>query len=163
MIKESDKPPALVRWNRVPSEHGPLWIGVADGNLVCRLDFAETQGEPLNWTKAWPKTAFVHDKTLALGEKNDFLLCGTEFQRKVWRELLQIPSGHTVSYAQIARRIGNPKAVRAVGGAVGANPIVILVPCHRVIASDGGIGGYSGGIERKRRLLTAEGVSLNGI
>lgn len=83
---------------------------------------------------------------------------GTEFQRSVWAALRQIPSGETISYGELARRIGNPKAVRAVGLANGANPIGIVVPCHRVIGSDGGLGGYGGGVERKEWLLKHEGA-----
>ena len=82
---------------------------------------------------------------------------GTEFQRVVWRALRQIPCGDTISYAELARRIGRPAAVRAVGLANGANPISVVVPCHRVIGSDGSLTGYGGGIERKRWLLAHEG------
>ncbi len=85
-------------------------------------------------------------------------LHGTIFQRRVWGELLKIPSGKTISYATLARRTGDGHAVRAVGGANGANPVAILVPCHRVIASDGTLGGYGGGVERKRWLLRHEGA-----
>lgn len=81
---------------------------------------------------------------------------GTPFQRRVWRELRQIPCGTTVSYAQLAARIGQPNAVRAVGLANGANPVGIVVPCHRVIGSNGSLTGYGGGIERKRWLLNHE-------
>jgi methylated-DNA-[protein]-cysteine S-methyltransferase len=83
-------------------------------------------------------------------------LRGTPFQRKVWRALLDIPYGETRSYAQIAAAIGSPKAVRAVGAANGANPVAIIVPCHRVIASSGGLGGYSAGLDCKRKLLALE-------
>jgi methylated-DNA-[protein]-cysteine S-methyltransferase len=83
---------------------------------------------------------------------------GTEFQRGVWAELLKIPYGETVSYGKVARRIGRPTASRAVGAANGANPVAILVPCHRVVDSKGGLHGYAGGLERKRRLLEVEGV-----
>jgi len=87
-------------------------------------------------------------------------LAGTEFQKSVWNALRKIPSGKTKSYGEIARQIGNPKAVRAVGGACGANPIPVLIPCHRVLAANGKIGGFSGGLNRKRKLLAREGVSL---
>ena len=83
---------------------------------------------------------------------------GTDFQRSVWAALRSIPTGETISYGELARRIGNPKAVRAVGLANGANPIGIVVPCHRVIGSDGGLGGYGGGVERKAWLLRHEGA-----
>jgi methylated-DNA-[protein]-cysteine S-methyltransferase len=81
---------------------------------------------------------------------------GTPFQRSVWRQLAKIPYGRTCSYRDIARRIKNVKAVRAVGGANGSNPLCIIVPCHRVIAADGTIGGYSGGIAIKKKLLRLE-------
>ncbi len=88
-----------------------------------------------------------------------FDLHGTDFQKKVWAELLRIPSGKVRSYAEIATRIGHPKAYRAVANACGANPVAIAVPCHRVIASGGKIGGYGGGLARKRKLLANEGAS----
>ena len=81
---------------------------------------------------------------------------GTEFQKRVWNALTAIPYGTTISYLELARRIGNPKAVRAVGLANGRNPISILVPCHRVVGSDGSLTGYGGGLERKRWLLQHE-------
>ena len=81
---------------------------------------------------------------------------GTPFQRKVWQELRNIPCGTTTSYGELARRIGHPTAVRAVGAANGDNPIAVVVPCHRVIGSNGSLTGYGGGIERKRWLLDHE-------
>jgi methylated-DNA-[protein]-cysteine S-methyltransferase len=83
---------------------------------------------------------------------------GTPFQRRVWRALRRIAAGRTIAYRELARTIGEPAAVRAVGTANGANPISIVVPCHRVVAADGGLGGYSGGLERKRWLLRHEGA-----
>lgn len=85
----------------------------------------------------------------------------TEFQQSVWRALLKIAPGKTRSYGEIAATIGNPKAVRAVGGACGANPIPVIVPCHRVLAANRKIGGFSGGLERKRSLLECEGIVLS--
>ncbi len=87
---------------------------------------------------------------------------GSPFQMKVWIELLRIPAGTTVAYSEIARRIGSPDAVRAVGAANGANPIPVVVPCHRVVAADGSLHGYGGGLERKRWLLEHEGVTPRG-
>ena len=81
---------------------------------------------------------------------------GTPFQKAVWQELLRIPYGKTLSYSEVARRIGRDKAVRAVGTANGRNPISIIVPCHRVISSDGSLGGYSGGLDIKAKLLDLE-------
>ena len=85
---------------------------------------------------------------------------GTEFQRRVWQALSSIPYGELRSYRDIAQQLGNPKAVRAVGTANGSNPVPIVVPCHRVIGSDGSLAGYAGGIELKRRLLVLEGVDV---
>jgi methylated-DNA-[protein]-cysteine S-methyltransferase len=85
-------------------------------------------------------------------------LRGTDFQRQVWQALLRIGRGQTASYADIAREIGSPTAVRAVGAAVGRNPVGVIVPCHRVVGSDGSLTGYAGGLERKRALLHLEGV-----
>ena len=87
-------------------------------------------------------------------------LAGTEFQKKVWRALRKIGPGRTKSYGEIARAIGKPKAVRAVGGACGANPVPVLVPCHRVLAANGKIGGFSGGLDWKRDLLAREGIKI---
>jgi methylated-DNA-[protein]-cysteine S-methyltransferase len=85
-------------------------------------------------------------------------MLGTDFQLGVWRQLRRIPPGHTISYAELAKRVGRPSAIRAVGGANGANPIALFVPCHRVIAADGTLGGYGGGLPRKRALLELEGA-----
>lgn len=97
-----------------------------------------------------------------VGERRTFdvplLFAGTEFQKQVWNALLEIPSGSTVTYGELAAGIGNPKAVRAVANAVGANAISIIAPCHRVIGSDGSLTGYAGGLEIKRALLKIEGI-----
>ena len=85
----------------------------------------------------------------------------TEFQQAVWRQMLKLGPGETRSYGEVARLIGKPKAVRAVGGSCGANPIPVLVPCHRILAANRKIGGFSGGIERKRALLKGEGVQMD--
>lgn len=81
---------------------------------------------------------------------------GTTFQRSVWRQLQEIPYGETISYGELARRVGNPKASRAVGSANGANPLPIVIPCHRVIAGDGTLGGFGGGLPTKQTLLALE-------
>ncbi len=83
---------------------------------------------------------------------------GTPFQRRVWQELCAIPAGETISYATLAQRIGRPTAVRAVGLANGSNPVALIVPCHRVIGSDGSLTGYGGGLHRKLWLLEHEGA-----
>jgi methylated-DNA-[protein]-cysteine S-methyltransferase len=107
------------------------------------------------------ETATQLDEYFA-GERTDFdvpmELDGTEFQREVWAELSRIPYAQTISYGELARRVGRPKGPRAVGQANGRNPIPIIVPCHRVLASNG-IGGYGGGLPMKRALLAVEGVT----
>ncbi len=81
---------------------------------------------------------------------------GTEFQQEVWRAISHVPLGQTRTYSQVAAAIGHPRAVRAVASACGANPVAILVPCHRIVRGDGGLGGYRWGLERKQRLLERE-------
>lgn len=101
------------------------------------------------------------------GERTTFDLpldpLGTEFQRRVWVELQNIPFGETRSYLDIAKKVGGPNHTRAVGGANGRNPISIIIPCHRVIAADGALGGYGGGLPLKKRLLAHEGAKLRGL
>ncbi len=87
------------------------------------------------------------------------LSAGTVFQQAVWRELLTIPHGNNTTYGELARRIGRPQAVRAVGAAVGANPLSIIVPCHRVLGANGLLTGYAGGLARKAALLSLEGAA----
>ena len=98
--------------------------------------------------------AYFAGETLAFDVPLD--LQGTEFQRAVWQALLEIPAGETRTYGHIAQSLGSASAVRAVGGAVGRNPVTVIVPCHRVIGSDGSLTGYAGGVERKRALLALE-------
>ena len=86
-------------------------------------------------------------------------LCGTAFQQNVWRALLEIPAGSTATYTDIARRIDAPRAVRAVAQACGANPVAVVVPCHRVIGRDGALSGYRWGVDRKRALLEREAAA----
>ena len=96
-------------------------------------------------------------------QKIDFeKLNGTEFQKKVWRALCEIPKSKTLTYKELAKKIGVPKAIRAVANAVGANPMAPFVPCHRVVRSDGSLGGYSGkgGVKTKLALLKKEGVTI---
>lgn len=88
------------------------------------------------------------------------LSAGTVFQQTVWQALLNIPRGHTSSYLGLAQWIGRPRAVRAVGAAIGRNPLSIVVPCHRVLGSDGGLTGYAGGLDRKRALLRLESALI---
>jgi methylated-DNA-[protein]-cysteine S-methyltransferase len=101
---------------------------------------------------------FAGERNALSGQKVE--LHGTPFQLAVWRELRRIPPGRTLSYAALATRVARPRAVRAVGQANGNNPVSLFVPCHRVIAADGGLGGYGGGLQRKRRLLEHEGRTV---
>ena len=114
--------------------------------------------------RQWHRTTEMALKSILAGrEPKKFPpldLAGTEFQKKVWRALRKIGPGRTKSYGEIARAIGKPKAVRAVGGACGANPVPVLVPCHRVLAANGKIGGFSGGLDWKRDLLAREGIEI---
>ena len=103
-------------------------------------------------------------KILAGGEPKEFPpldLDGTEFQKSVWNALRKISPGKTKSYGEIVAAIGRPKAVRAVGGACGANPVPVLVPCHRVLAANKKLGGFSGGLDWKRSLLARENAKIN--
>ena len=119
----------------------------------------------------WPTDADQPVLKLAIQQLTDYFLGartqfdlpldlagGTAFQQAVWQALLAIPPGTTASYGQISSRIGKPAAVRAVGAAVGRNPVSIIVPCHRVMGADGSLTGYAGGLDRKTALLALEGV-----
>lgn len=94
------------------------------------------------------------------GKLNEFTIPidqqGTDFQKSVWKELIKIPIGTTISYGELAKRVGRPKAVRAVGSANGVNNIAIIIPCHRVIRSDGNLQGYGGGLDKKKKLIKHE-------
>ena len=120
---------------------------------ILKAEFAEGTSEVIEKAEKQLDEFFAK-------KRRDFdvplLFAGTDFQKTVWRELLQIPYGTTVSYGEMARRIGMPKAVRAVANANGANAISIFAPCHRVIGSDGTLTGYGGGLETKRMLLELE-------
>ena len=115
---------------------------------------------PANITRWHPATAAALKRALAGRAPRVLppldLGAGTEFQRSVWQRLLKIPCGETRSYGELARALKNPRASRAVGSACGANPIPVLVPCHRVLAANHKIGGYSGGLDWKRKLLWRE-------
>jgi len=112
--------------------------------------------------KKWHRVTTKALKAILAGNEPKFFppldLLGTVFQKSVWRAMRKISLGKTKSYGEIASAIGNPKAVRAVGGACGANPVPVLVPCHRVLASNNKLGGFGGGLNWKRSLLKREGI-----
>jgi O-6-methylguanine DNA methyltransferase len=114
--------------------------------------------------RAWHRTTETALKKILAGKKSKLPPLDwtgkTEFQKSVWRQMLKISTGKTKSYGEIAAAIGNPKAVRAVGGACGANPVPVLVPCHRVLAANKKLGGFSGGLDWKRSLLKREGIKF---
>lgn len=114
--------------------------------------------------RGWHKAAVSALNRLLAGEKQvkfpPLDIVGTEFQKSVWRAMQKIPSGKTKSYGEIAEAIGKPGAVRAVGGACGANPIPVFVPCHRVLAANKKIGGFGGGLHWKYKLLKSEGIEF---
>lgn len=163
----------IVRTRIYESPCGALLLGSSDGRL-CLCDWlverhhagVERRLERLLHARFEEGAAPVTDEAARqldeyfAGKRREFdvplLFAGTEFQKAVWGELLTIPFGETVSYGEIARRIGMPKAVRAVANANAANPMSIFVPCHRVIGSDRSLTGYGGGIEAKRKLLELE-------
>lgn len=163
---------SAVEWE---SPLGPLTV-LATAEGVCWVDFADLEaakaafvrhakrwiGQPV-WTDApFYAAAIAQLREYFDGLRRTFdvplVLYGTTFQQRVWRELMRIPYGHVVSYREVACRLGHPRAVRAVGQAVGANPLTIFVPCHRVVGADGSLVGYASGLERKQWLLAREGA-----
>jgi O-6-methylguanine DNA methyltransferase len=157
---------------RIPTPDGEFTAHYSEKGLAD-LDFPKakkagrcaTNTHPVSLLiRTWHGTTVAALKKLLQGEKPVALPPldwggKTEFQKQVWRVMVKIPRGKTLSYGEIAAAIGRPKASRAVGGACGANPIPVLVPCHRVLAANQRIGGFSGGLEWKRRLLAREGVT----
>lgn len=141
-------------------------------NRICGLAFSEEFGREktlIDAQKRWPKAHFIHDDNAikAFGDatffgKNTVELCliGTEFQIKVWEALLTIPFGFITTYSAIAQKINAPKAVRAVGTALGRNPAAFLVPCHRVVRKSGNLGGYHWGLSLKRAMLADESAAF---
>ena len=156
-----------IRWTTFDSPLGPMLIA-ATSKGICRLTFDDSEA---SLKRLFPNATVVEDggglrelvegaltaiERPAAAPELPIDVAGTAFQEAVWRELRKIPRGETRSYAEIAAAIGQPKAVRAVGTANGDNHVAVLIPCHRVIRSDGTLGGYAGGLDRKRQLLDAE-------
>jgi O-6-methylguanine DNA methyltransferase len=155
-------------YSRLDSLAGPLIVGVSSRGLVLlefdRGKFGSQKQPTVMWQESAEETRrYVKElKEYFAGKRREFDfsldLRGTPFQVRCWRALLEIPYGETRTYADIARAVGRPQAFRAVGMANNRNPIAIVVPCHRVIASDGSLCGYGGGLDLKRRLLELEGA-----
>ena len=155
---------------RVDTPLGKVCIAASDLGL-CGVWFIDQAHRPdaMDGPTAWPHDGahpvLVHTacqlKAYFAGQRSTFdvpldLHSGTAFQQSVWQALLKIPHGQTASYGEISQQINNPKAVRAVGAAVGRNPISLIVPCHRVLGGDGSLTGYAGGLVRKTALLQLE-------
>lgn len=153
-----------MNWEIVDSPVGEL-LALADGDALVELGFppAEARFEaPADARRGGRLLARVARQLAEYfaGSRTTFDLplapAGTPFQKRVWRELTRIPYGVTISYGELARRVGNPNAARAVGAANGRNPLPVIVPCHRVIGSSGRLTGFGGGLDAKRTLLELE-------
>ncbi|HEX6202826.1 MAG TPA: methylated-DNA--[protein]-cysteine S-methyltransferase [Thermoanaerobaculia bacterium] len=165
-------------FDRLESPVGPLFAAVDDDGALVRLTFLDAEddeaaeiarlttraGEAPRRDPARCRAVAAQLADYFAGRRRDFDLPlaprGSAFQRAVWDELRRVPYGATVSYGELAARLGRPGASRAVGGANNRNPLPIVVPCHRVIGADGSLTGYGGGLDRKRALLALEGVPL---
>jgi methylated-DNA-[protein]-cysteine S-methyltransferase len=154
-------------WHEIDSPIGRLLLA-GDGSSLIQVCF-QSGPRPQQPANDWIADGAPFRAAIAqlgeyfAGERHRFELQlaprGTEFQRQVWRALTEIPYGKTVSYGELARRIGKPSAPRAVGLANGANPLPIIVPCHRVIGADGSLTGFGGGLPIKRKLLALESAA----
>lgn len=170
--------PETFQLDRIATPLGEVLVVFDDSDVVRALDFADHE-ERMRlllrrhygavMLEAGPAPDAVRQAVLDYfqGDLNALKTVrwktgGTAFQRRVWTALTEIPAGRTESYAGLAARIGAPRAVRAVGLANGANPVGVIVPCHRVVGSDGRLTGYAGGLERKRWLLEHEGAARLG-
>ena len=158
-------------WNQIASPVGDVFfIWRKEGILTLSFiegDYGEKISDFIKSDFTFIRSSSPVEKQLKeyfRGERKkfdiDLVIRGTSYQQKVWEELMKVPYGETVSYGELARRIGNPKGARSVGMAVHFNPIGIIIPCHRVIMSNGDIGGYASGVDRKKWLLEHEGTLL---
>lgn len=169
------RPPNRILYTQIDTTLGPLGVARSPKGLCAiRLDGKEAALKQ-ELARRFPGAELVRDDaglaemaalvTRWLAEPDPgplppLDLGGSDFQRRVWRAIARIPRGEVISYAELARRAGNPRAVRAAAQACGANPVPLLVPCHRVVRSDGSLGGFGGGLPMKRRLLSSEGVDI---
>jgi methylated-DNA-[protein]-cysteine S-methyltransferase len=161
----------LLTFTRLPTPIGELTLTATDTALTAVYFPTSRHGPPPAERAGWIEDDGTHPllarartqlEEYFAGSRTRFDLpleaAGSLFERRVWDALLAIPFGSTTSYGEVARRLGDPRATRAVGAANGKNPIPIIVPCHRVIGADGDLTGFGGGIERKRWLLAHEGA-----
>ena len=160
--------PANVLYDVVQTPIDRLVVA-SDGSAIVGVWMANAEPDDVSWADRRGADSLLDEARRQLvayfaGRLTTFDLPlapnGTEFQRRVWTELTKIPFGATISYARLARRVSNAAAVRAVGAANGRNPIPIIVPCHRVIGSDGSLTGFGGGLARKQWLLNHEGGQI---
>lgn len=158
----------MTRFARLATPLGPM-LAVAQDAVLVALDFADAKYAPAvdpAWAEdpAWPllRDCAVQLAEYFAGERGRFDLPlaprGTPFQRRVWQEIANVPYGTTITYAELARRAGRPGSAHAVGAATGRNPLALVVPCHRIVATGGALTGYAGGLDRKARLLELEGA-----
>ena len=158
----------MTHYARFDSPLGPV-IAIADDDAITRVDFIGAKYErPVapDWVEDPHAPALAACGTQLAeyfaGTRTEFDLPlaprGSDFQRRVWKEIARVPYGETISYAELARRAGAPGQARAAGAATGRNPVGVVIPCHRIVGSDGSLTGYAGGLERKRGLLELEGV-----
>jgi len=158
----------VIRWGVAPSPFGEAVVMTTDKG-ICGMGFTQEMGfeeTVQDLMRRWPAARFLRDDAAitpfaaaAFGHGETRLhLIGAPFQIKVWEALLSVPSGHVTTYSQIAGAIGHDRAVRAVGTAVGRNPISFLIPCHRALRKSGGLGGYHWGLPVKRAMLAWEGA-----
>jgi methylated-DNA-[protein]-cysteine S-methyltransferase len=158
-----------IRYSRISSPLGTL-LATAEDDRLTGLYYEGGRHAPSasrEWTQdasCAPLAACAKQVADYLdGKRRDFDLpmapSGTDFQRRVWREIARIPFGKTITYAELAKRAGAPGSARAAGAATGRNPISIIVPCHRVVGTSGSLTGYAGGLDRKARLLALEGIA----
>jgi methylated-DNA-[protein]-cysteine S-methyltransferase len=158
----------MIRYATFQTPLGAMFA-LAENGFLTRLDFIDAKyAKPIDaaWEEA-PQSAPLRQCVAQMGEyfagtRRTFDLplapLGTEFQRRVWTAIAGVPSGETITYAELARRAGAPGSARAAGAATGRNPIGVVVPCHRIVGTDGSLTGYAGGLERKTRLLELEGA-----
>ena len=160
-----------IRYGWIESPFGDALVMATDKG-ICGMAFLAEHGREWTWTdmtRRWQKATFVEDPKAvkiwadaAFAQKGETALhmIGAPFQIKVWEALLRIPSGHVTTYSEIAGSIGNPRAVRAVGTAVGRNPVSWLIPCHRALRKSGALGGYHWGLPMKRAMLAFEAARV---